>query len=76
MMAQTKGDNLVLQVGGWATSRLPVLIKRLKGCQDSTKGRKTRWKDDVEADLRAMKITNWKKSIEDKLAWKKIVEQA
>jgi hypothetical protein len=21
---------------------------------------KTRWKDDVEADLRAMKITNWK----------------
>ena len=35
---------------------------------------KTRWKDDVEADLRAMKITNWKTSIEDKLAWKKIVE--
>jgi hypothetical protein len=36
---------------------------------------KTRWKDDVEADLRAVKITNWKTSIEDKLAWKKIVEQ-
>jgi hypothetical protein len=36
---------------------------------------KTRWKDDVEADLRAMKITNWKKSIEDKLACK-IVEKA
>ena len=35
---------------------------------------KTRWKDDVEADLRAMKITNWKTSVE--LAWKKIVEQA
>jgi hypothetical protein len=35
----------------------------------------TRWKDDVEADVRAMKITNWKTSIEDKLAWKKIVEQ-
>jgi hypothetical protein len=27
-------------------------------------------------DLRAMKITNWKTSIEDKLAWKKIVEEA
>jgi hypothetical protein len=26
---------------------------------------KTRWKDDVEADLRAMNITNWKSSIED-----------
>jgi hypothetical protein len=36
----------------------------------------TRWKDDVEADLRAMKITNWKTSIEVKLASKKIVEQA
>jgi hypothetical protein len=29
---------------------------------------KTRWKDDVEADLRAMKITNWRTRIEDKLA--------
>jgi hypothetical protein len=37
---------------------------------------KTRWKDDVEADLRAMKITNWRTRIEDKLAWKKIVKQA
>jgi hypothetical protein len=38
---------------------------------------KTRWKDDVEADVRAMKITNWRTRIEDKLAWKKkIVEQA
>jgi hypothetical protein len=36
---------------------------------------KTRWKDDVEADLRAV-ITSWKTSTEDKLAWKKIVEQA
>jgi hypothetical protein len=37
---------------------------------------KTRWKDDAEADLRAMKITNWRTRIEDKLAWKKIVERA
>jgi hypothetical protein len=37
---------------------------------------KTRWKDDVEADVRAMKITNLKTSVKDKLAWKKIVEQA
>ena len=36
---------------------------------------KTRWKDDVEAGLRAMKITKWKTSVEDKLAWKQIVEQ-
>jgi hypothetical protein len=37
---------------------------------------KSRWKDNVEADLRAMKITNRRTRIEDKLAWKKIVEQA
>jgi hypothetical protein len=37
---------------------------------------KTGWRDDVEADLRAVKITDWKTSVEDKLAWKKIVEQA
>jgi hypothetical protein len=44
---------------------------------DRSRGRsKTRWKDDVQADLRAMKITNWKTSVEGKLAWKKIVEQA
>jgi hypothetical protein len=37
---------------------------------------KTRWKNDVEADLRAMKITNRKISTEDKPAWKKIFEEA
>ena len=37
---------------------------------------KTRWKDDVEADLSATKFINWKTNIEDKLAWKKILEQA
>jgi hypothetical protein len=26
---------------------------------------KTRWKDNVEADLRAMKITKWRTRIED-----------
>jgi hypothetical protein len=37
---------------------------------------KSRWKDDVKVNLRAMKITNRKTNVEDKLAWKKIVEQA
>jgi hypothetical protein len=34
---------------------------------------KSRWKDDVEADLRAM---NWNTSVEEELARKQIVEQA
>ena len=41
----------------------------------TSRGRpKSRWKNDVEADLSAIKITNWNKSVEGKLAWKKIVE--
>jgi hypothetical protein len=52
-------------------------IKKWNSIDRRSRGRpKTRWKDDAVADLRAMKITNWKTSVEVKLAWKKIVEQA
>jgi hypothetical protein len=52
-------------------------IMKWKPIDRRSRGRpKTRWKDDVEAVLRAMKITNLRTRIEDKLAWKKIVEQA
>jgi hypothetical protein len=52
-------------------------ITKWNSFQRRSRGRpKTRWKDDVEADLLTMKITNWKTSIEDKLALNKIVEQA
>jgi hypothetical protein len=34
-------------------------------CRRSRGRPKTRWKDYVEADLRAMKITNWRTRIED-----------
>jgi hypothetical protein len=37
---------------------------------------RTRWKVDVAADVREMRISNWKTNVEDKIAWKKIVEQA
>ena len=54
-----------------------IAIMKWNPIDSRSRGRpKTRWKDDVEADLRAMKITNWKTSVEDRLAWKKIVEQA
>jgi hypothetical protein len=52
-------------------------IKKWNSIDRRSRGRpKTRWKDDVEADLRAMKITKWKRSVEVKLAWKTNVEQA
>jgi hypothetical protein len=53
-----------------ATTKLNPTDRRSRGKP------KTRWKDDAEADLRAVKITKWKTSVEVKLAWKKIVEQA
>jgi hypothetical protein len=53
------------------------VIMKLNPFDRRSSGRpKTRWKDDVEADLLAMKITNWRKRIENKLVWKKIVDQA
>ena len=52
-------------------------IKKWNPIDRRSRGRpKTRWMDDVEADLSAIKIMNWKTSVEDKLAWKQIVEQA
>jgi hypothetical protein len=52
-------------------------IMKWKNFDRRSRGRpKTRWKDDVETDLRAMRITNCRTRIEDKLAWKKTVEQA
>ena len=53
-----------------ATMKLNPIDRRSRGRP------KIRWKDDAEADLRAIKITNWKTSVGDKLAWKTIVEQA
>jgi hypothetical protein len=58
--------------------RQPEIIKMLKAIMKLNRidrrshGRpKTRWKDNVEADLRALKVTNWNTSIEDKLAWRR-----
>ena len=43
---------------------------------DRRGGPKTSCKDDIQIDLHAIKITEWKKRAEGKLIWKKIVEQA
>jgi len=34
-----------------------------------------RWMDQVEEDLRRMKITGWRVKIEDRQVWDRIVEQ-
>jgi len=37
---------------------------------------KTRWEDDVLEDIESMKVSNWKKVVQNKDSWKKVVEQA
>jgi hypothetical protein len=37
---------------------------------------KTRWEDDVLEDIKSMNISNWKKVLQNRDSWKKVVEQA
>jgi hypothetical protein len=57
----------------WKTLKNVKAVMKWNPIDRRSRGRpRTRWKDNVEADLPAMKITKWKA----RLAWKKIVEQA
>jgi hypothetical protein len=37
---------------------------------------KLRWEEDVRNDLKAMKVQNWKKLVQDRNKWKGITEEA
>jgi len=37
---------------------------------------KTRWEDDVWEDIKSMNILYWKKVVQNRDSWKKVVEQA
>jgi hypothetical protein len=37
---------------------------------------KTHWKDKVLEDIKNMNVRNWKKVVQNRDSWKKIVEQA
>ena len=52
-------------------------IKRWKPMSKRPIGRsKTRREDDVLEDIKNMKVGNWKKIVQNKDSWKKVVEQA
>jgi len=52
-------------------------IKRWKLMSKRTIGRpKTRWEDDVWEDIKNINIGNWKKVVQNRDSWKKVVEQA
>jgi hypothetical protein len=51
-------------------------ITEWKPYKTRTAGRpRLRWMDQVEEDLRKMKIVNWRKKIENRQVWNRIVEQ-
>ena len=52
-------------------------IKRWKPMSKRPIGRpKTRWEDDVMDDINNTNVGNWKKVIQNRDSWKKVVEQA
>jgi len=52
-------------------------IKRWKLMSKRPIGRpKTCWEDDVLEDIKNMNVRNWKKVVQNRDSWKKVVEQA
>jgi len=52
-------------------------IKRWKPLTERPIGRhKTRWEGDVLKDIESMNVSNWKKVVQNRDCWKKVVEQA
>jgi hypothetical protein len=52
-------------------------IKRWKPMSKRPIGKpKTRWKDDVLEDMKNINVRNWKKVVQNRDRWKKVVEQA
>ena len=52
-------------------------IKRWKPMSKRPIGRpKTRWEDDVLEDIKGLNIRNWKKVVQNRDSWKKVVDQA
>ena len=57
-------DNIVQKIKRWRPmSKRPI-------------GRpKTRWEDDISEDTKSINVRNWKKVVQDRDSWKKVVEQ-
>ena len=53
------------------------IVQKIERCKPMSKrpiGRpKIRWKDDVLEDIKSINISNWKKVVENRESWKKVV---
>jgi len=60
-----------------AEDKIVQKTKRWKPMPKRPIGRpKTRWKDDVLEGIKSINISNWKKVVQNRDRWKKVVEQA
>lgn len=60
-----------------ASTRMPKRILQATMTGRRQQGRpRNRWKDEVTADLRTMRVRNWKAIAEDRQEWRSVVEQA
>ena len=60
-----------------AEDNIVQTIKRWKRMSKRPIGRpKTRWEDDVLEDIKNMNVCNWKKVVQNRDSWRKVVEQA
>jgi len=60
-----------------ATDNTVQRINRWKPMSKSPIGRlKTRWEDDILEDVKNTNIRNWKKVVQNRDSWKKVVEQS
>ena len=59
------------------TTRTVKKLTEWEPCSSKSVGRpRLRWLDQVEGDLKKMKVRNWREKCKDRRLWNKIVKQA
>ena len=68
--------NWLGHVESMAEDNIVQKMKRRKPTCKRPIGRpKTRWEGDVLEDIKSMNVRNWRKVVQDKDSWKKVVDQ-
>jgi hypothetical protein len=58
------------------TTRTDKKLTEWKTCSSRPVGRpRLRWSDQVEEDLKKMKLRNWRENCKDRILWNEIVKQ-